>query len=130
MTSQVKRIRAISEVRTSRAAMSRPSNLQEQSPPHAAKVVKRTKPSFGRAKSIYKIIYLKKEEGKEVEYDEIELASQAWYRAMRLQEEAWLAQHIPVRDAVFEEHETTSARASQSSRAALEELENCDRVKE
>jgi hypothetical protein len=48
-------------------------------------------PVHSQIKEIYKIIYLKNPEGKEIVLDEIELASQAWFREMRLQEEAWLA---------------------------------------
>lgn len=48
---------------------------------------------------------------------------------MRLQEEEWLAQHIPIRDAVFKEHEETFTLASASSKAALEEIGKCDETR-
>lgn len=48
---------------------------------------------------------------------------------MRQQEEDWLEQHIPIRDAVFKEHEETFELASASSKAALDEMEKCNKTK-
>ena len=49
-----------------------------------------SRPHSNQIKEIYKIIYLKKSEGKQVVLDKIELESQAWFREMRQQEEDWL----------------------------------------
>ena len=107
--------------------MARKINLpRDESPPHMAMLKRSIRPVRNQNKEIYKIIYLKKSEGKQRVLDKYELESQAWFREMRQQEEDWLSVHIPIRDAVFKEHEETFELASASSKAALEELEKCD----
>ena len=127
MPSHVKRVRAISENKYNqkqRAYMTKPIRLAEKDCDAAQETVnlnrlaRSTRPGRRSIKEIQKYIYLRKAEGQQVELAALEAESLAWYREMRLQEEAWLAQHIPIRDAVFEDHETSSARAGSSSARA------------
>ena len=65
-----------------------------------------------------------------MELSQLELESMAWFREMRLKDEEWLAQHIPIRDAVFEEHEYTTEKAKSSSARAQRVWAECEWTQE
>ena len=129
MPSQFKRVRALSESRffnkMSRGYMATkvayPTHEKQK---HVSPLKRSIRPVRNEIKEIFKIIHLKKEEGKQL--DEFDLETLAWFKERRLQDEAWKAQHIPVRDLVFSEHYRTSARAKSSSIQATAALHKCE----